>query len=66
MAKQYRLKITWSNGDSEYVDSLDNVNQLSLNEPWPKTARFNGKVYFTDHIRKVEYEEIYQEASEKF
>jgi hypothetical protein len=68
MAKQYRLKITWSNGDSEYMGPLENTKSEIFAFSWLADGflKIGDKAYFTSHIRKAEYEEVYQEASEKF
>jgi len=74
--KQYRLKITWSNGDSEYVGPKITSIASHLEERLQHMAETikAGNLYLIDplnsynlsYIRKFEFEEVHQERSEKF
>ncbi len=72
--KQYRLKITWSNGDSEYSNSFENLDSKLMDEGLKYYAELNqdqyiqidNKIWAKLHIRKFEYEEVHTEGSEKF
>ncbi len=70
--KQYRLKITWSNGDSEYVGgAVNQIRGIDITCWIPSSSALNvnrigDKWYYISNIRKVEFEEVPQERSEKF
>jgi len=68
MAKQYRLKITWSNGDSEYVGEQLNskeVHELMCDFMIKDIKPFEDKVYFMRNARKLECQEYIQEKEIK-
>lgn len=62
--KQYRLKITWSNGDSEYVgEAVKILRGIDIADWLPSTRTLNvnrigDKWYYISNIRKVEFEEV--------
>ncbi len=75
--KQYRLKITWSNGDSEYVgkvieqkDCAQAYQQIidSLNMAHIKTIENWDSIVVVEHVRKFEFEEVitHKETDGKF
>ncbi len=71
--KQYRLKITWSNGDSEYLTKPNEMTQQKIDTDLRFISTGEKQYYIGDtsivflkDIRKVEYEQVPQERSEKF
>ena len=74
MTKQYRLRITWSNGDSEYVgEAVKILRGIDIADWLPSTRTLNvnrigDKWYYISNIRKVEFEEVvtYKETDGKF
>jgi hypothetical protein len=71
--KQYRLKITWSNGQSEYVGSkcLEKEREDNLLAYATMIENMNclvndNKIYALEHVRKFEYEEYIPEKEVKF
>ena len=70
--KQYRLKITWSNGDSEYMGGALEVPQRVLDDTLQMFGdaypfyRLAEKLIFKAHVRKVEYEEIIPDKEVRF
>jgi len=66
--KQYRLKITWSNGDSELVGKAREFTDEELEEgikTFNQMTEFliDGKQFIiVSHVRKFEFEEIKPKA----
>lgn len=53
--KQYRWKITWSNGDTEYVGNPTGNTEAF---DWGEIIKGEKCWYMSAHIRKVEFIEI--------
>ena len=69
MTKQYRLKITWSNGDSEYVGgnaTKDRMQALVNSLRARESYEVSDILYVSELIRRYQIEEVPQERSEKF
>jgi hypothetical protein len=70
--KQYRLKITWANGQSEYVRkeayeyTQDEINSrlqaFSCDGYWHVD---DNAIVFLQHVRKIEFEEYIPEREIK-
>jgi len=73
--KQYRLKITWSNGDSEMVgkvidqkDCAQAFQQIidSINHSPVKTIENWDNIIVVEHVRKFQFEEIIPNKEVRF
>jgi|GEM_PF-6277093 hypothetical protein len=71
--KQYRLKITWSNGQSEYLTTPHEMTDQKINYDLHFISTGEKNFYIGDNyivfikdIRKIEYEEYIPETEVKF
>jgi len=70
MVKNYRLKITWSNSNSEYIGSVISMEESYVAKRIEAMSKAEGKdlitdtaIYYGAHIRKLELEEVKTDQS---
>ena len=66
--KQYRLKITWSNGDESFITDASKANIEALHHHMNEgsTICLNESLINLKLVRTINKEEVCAEASEKF